>query len=224
MSDIKKLLIETVKENGIDIASDTLKVVSTVANIYGKVKRTRIKMFLNCIISFVNELTAEDKELFIEYVNSDEGRQLLTDFIDSALRVSNTIPMSALALLFADYNSMEYGLNAKYHGIRVLPKMNNKDAILYSKLISGSSIYENALTEIDSDETVPYDTYITSLPVNVQTKKLFIDIKKLQSEGIILDDPFNARMAGEELTIVYGLSDKMYRLGRVISIAIEISN
>jgi hypothetical protein len=65
-------------------------------------QRRRLTAFLTALGNASDELTDAERERFERYMRSDEGRELLADFADQAVRTRSQTATAALAVLYAN--------------------------------------------------------------------------------------------------------------------------
>ncbi|MCP9818377.1 hypothetical protein KBZ18_02580 [Synechococcus sp. Cruz-9H2] len=96
-----------------DDLKDVVPYVRMASAAYTLVRKRRIIRFLKSIHTTSNAWDAGRKEKFEEYIQSDVGTEILSDYADSVLLTNATLAHACLALLYSDFEVHEYTQSLK---------------------------------------------------------------------------------------------------------------
>jgi hypothetical protein len=94
----------TLGEEGLD----ALPYFHQVGAVLRVVRQRKLRAFLKGLGSAADRLSEDDRTAFEQYINSELGRELLADYLDTVIRARSTVAIAALAILFGDSQRREY--------------------------------------------------------------------------------------------------------------------
>lgn len=75
---------------------------------YKFVQQKRIVLFLKAMNETSGGANSKDKEKFSKYINSNLGKELLSEYADTAIRTSSIVAIAALGILYGDMDDSRY--------------------------------------------------------------------------------------------------------------------
>ena len=79
-----------------------------VLTAYKFIRKKRFVLFLKAINAAEDELGEKERQRFAKYVNSNLGKELLSEYADTVLRTSSLTAIAALGILYADIRDSKY--------------------------------------------------------------------------------------------------------------------
>lgn len=70
--------------------------------VYKFIRKERFILFLKSINAAEEQLGEKERERFAKYVNSNLGKDLLSEYVETVLRTSSLTAIAALRILYAD--------------------------------------------------------------------------------------------------------------------------
>ncbi len=192
-----------------DELQELLPYVQTCIKAYRWIRKKRIVHFLRTLNHALTQWDEKARKKFEEYVFSNIGQELLADYSDTVLLTASRISQSALALLYADIEHLEFAASFKKLASTSLRGCSDQLVELFIQLIE---------LPLEEREEVPYPVRFikrgdlgrfTSLQSYVETEEEVIVLTNdLIQRGILLPDHTSGRFSDREGNwfFVFGIS------------------
>jgi len=208
---LKHLSIELMKEvAGVGIVIET----------YQTLKRARIETFFRRVYLELESLTAAERETFDEYLQSQEGSQILVDYVDRATTGLSDWGRGALALLFADEMLNSHEKRFHRYAANALPGLSNGEIDLFLKLRD----YIEESKPLASDR--PIELYSIELQNDffkpISETQLLEDLEEFQQRGLVARDVTPGRLGGGPPTVIIGWPERCRQLASLLDRAREL--
>lgn len=200
-------------ELSIKTASTTLKVAgktyTLLMNAHQKRQKRRLEEFSQYFETNYERMTQEDKQKINQFIESNEGEELLADYAESILKVSSSRVIMAMALLF--FNEKEFANKEKINFIKAAKNLNDELVDFY--LITHNQ-------EKLNDDTMPYircgfsaKDCVTHSKKGWNEETIAIYIDELIKLRLLLLDPQTQAVYGDgSWSIHYGISNKTQKI------------
>jgi hypothetical protein len=186
---------------------------------YRWTKTHRIKRFLRSLDLATEEITEKRKRKFNKYIESEEGKELLSEYTDTVLRTSSKTATAALAILYADVDDEEYTKEFKVSACLGLMGITETLIDIFAELI-------NVSMQSPPISDGPYSVYSFKPPVltlNPVLRRLISNpgmginaIQDLIGRGLLLPDHIATRIVGEGWQCYYGVSQETFRFYKLL--------
>lgn len=192
-----------------DELQELLPYVQTCAKVYRWIRRKRIAHFLRSLDSTLTHRDEAARKKFEAYVFSDAGQELLAEYSDTVLLTASRISQSALALLYADIDDVEFSVPFKRLAGTALRGCSDQLVELFIQLVE---------LPLDERQELPYPVRFLrrgdlgrfiSLQTLVSTEEeAVVFTNDLISRGLLMPDHAGGRVGGDEgqWSFVFGVS------------------
>jgi hypothetical protein len=198
--------------------------IGTVTNkfieICNKQKRRRIERFLSCLQTEADRMSADECEALNEYVASEEGQDVLLDFVDTVLSTKDKRVHIALALLYC--NDRDYYLtDQEKHVFCMSTRHVHPDLITF--YLSVTQVKSVRFMET-MPEVYSLDSFQLDKVPNYSQDQILEMVGELKTLRLLLVDPKTYSTADEDMTwsVKWGMNDSKMTMARLLTKAESI--
>jgi len=206
--------------DGVSDLAEYAPYIKYVVGAYKWYRTWRAKSFIRTLGKVAGNFSDEQRKNFERVIKSDEGSELLAQYIDTVIRTSSKTAIAALALLYADIDNKEYSPQFKLTAALALEGISETLVGIFLEL---SLIQESAPLESSS---VPYqivflnDNLVAKLPesghiLSAPESRVAI-VKDLIHRGLLLPDYSKGRIGGGGVCVVFGISGTTRKLREML--------
>ncbi len=210
------IVIPKLSDELIDDMDELLNITpyaKTVLDVFKWAKRKRIVIFLKSLSSATGELDEKSRERFNKIISSEEGAELLSEYVDSVLKTASITANSALAVLYADCNNKLFSENFKTVACYGLSGITDELIELFLSLFT---LHDLPTVE----EEGPYPIHFLRKDVTdklrtvglktMEDSTCIVYIEELIRRRLLYPDYHQGRIADEGFSIPFGIgSDSM---------------
>lgn len=187
------------------------KAYTQLNNAFGKRQKRRLQEFSQYFEITYERMTDGDKQKLNQFIESDEGEELLADYAESILKISSSRVMMAMALLYC--NQTEFTAIEKATLIIASKSLNNDLVDFYLKTHSQEKYKNDNLPYFRcSFSTSDCDSF-TNEEWDEETVAIYID--ELIKLRLLLPDPLTHSVyagSDDSWSIYYGISNKTQKI------------
>ncbi|MEZ8051767.1 hypothetical protein [Vibrio atlanticus] len=181
------------------VGKGAISVISCLKDAYNKSKKRKIDTFMKCVDVRYELMTLGERDTLITYLDSSEGQDLLSDYVNNALNTSSQTVIMAYALLYCNDADFSFTASEKHSIVSALQGISDELVLLFVELSKLDPTHEN-----DAFKRV-----LVTNQVGWQIQhggNLYVDIAELIRRGLLLLDPKSATFESSEWNIAFGLS------------------
>lgn len=223
MNDDARDIIQAIDSDDLEAASKLFPYVRQALTAYQWVKRKRMSLFLRTLAKSEEKLDDRQKETFKRIISSEGGKELLAEYADSVIRTSSQTSIAALAILYGDVENEKYPAAFKSVAAIALEGISETAIDLFLALTQGQRVSRLV------DDEGPYKIYFCSdhllsfFPhlshLRGQPEETVIIVNELIRRNLLLPDRPQARIAGDDFSIPYGLSETSQQFEKLLNSA-----
>jgi len=225
VNEIKKSIIALV-DNDIK-ALEVIPYLKDAFSLIKWVKCKRLERFLRTLSKAGENFDAKKRQKFKKVIESEKGIEILADYADTVLRTSSKIGISALALLYSDFESERYSEAFKAKACLALHGISDDLIAVFLAVAS--------LPEIEPPETGfkfcrndgPYPVYFLERELEAELRRveskvydyenLIASVNELIRRGLLLPDYAVGRFGGPPMP--FGLGETTHIFKKLLSSA-----
>ena len=223
-----KSIINQAKKFG-EITIGALPYGSTVLDAFRIFQETRAILFLENLKKYEDELEGEKKQKFLNFVESNNGKEILAEFVAKTISTSSKLVSIALALA---YSKLSSNVISKGTALYICSALNGID----DELIDHFLLLCNKPEENQEEQgygNPPYKIMILSqklidsdseLSNNLNAEQVISSVNELIRRRIFLPDYTFDRATPGHWTSIYGLSENGKIIREIILKAKTILN
>jgi len=205
------IVLPKLSDELIDDMDEILKITpyaKTVLDIFKWAKKKRIVVFLKSLSSATGEFDEKSRERFNNIISSEEGAELLSEYVDSVLKTSSITANAALAVLYADCDNKMFSKEFKTVACYGLSGITDELIELFLALFTLHDLPT-------SKEEGPYPIHFLRKDVidklrtvgvkAMEDSTYIVYIEDLIRRRLLYPDYIQGRIAGEGFSIPFGV-------------------
>ncbi|PHN83112.1 hypothetical protein CSB62_25845 [Vibrio splendidus] len=197
------------------VGKGAISVYGCLKEAYNKSRTRKIDNFMKYVDARYEVMTPQEKGKLVNYLDSREGQDLLSDYVNNALNTSSDTVVMAYALLYCNDLDFNFSTQDKRSIISSLQGISDDLILLLIELSKLKPTHENeAFRRILITHQVGEEIE--------HAGNLYVDIAELTRRGLLLPDPKPATFSGAEWSIAFGISPVALQCVRLLEKSSEL--
>ncbi|MEZ8719932.1 hypothetical protein AB6D66_02560 [Vibrio pomeroyi] len=199
------------------VGKGAIRVFGYLKEAYNKSRKRKIDTFMTYVDARYEIMTPSERDELVRCLDSNEGQDLLSDYVNNALNTSSKTVVMAYALLYCNDPDFNFSTQDKRSIVSALQGINDELVLLFIELSKLNPTHENeafkrVLITSQAGEEIQHG------------ENLYVDIAELIRRGLLFSDPKPATFNSSEWSIAFGISPIAIQCVRLLEKSAELRN
>ncbi|MDN3697455.1 hypothetical protein QWY97_08800 [Vibrio cortegadensis] len=181
------------------VGKGAVSVYGCLKDAYNKSRKRKIDNFMKYVDARYEVMTPQERDKLIHCLDSSEGQDLLSDYVNNALNTSSDIVVMSYALLYCNDPDFNFSTQDKRSMVSSLQGISDDLVLLFIELAKLEPTHEYEA----------FKRILITHQIGDEIKNggnLYVDIPELIRRGLLLPDPKPATFSSSEWNIAFGIS------------------
>ncbi|MEZ9461558.1 hypothetical protein AB4178_07500 [Vibrio splendidus] len=191
------------------IGKGALGVLSCLKSAYDESRKRKIDTFMKYIDTRYEVMSVSEREQLKDYLKTNEGQDLLSDYVNNALNTSSKTVVMAYALLYCDDPDFGFMPSEKRSIISSLQGISDELVSLFLELTKLKPTHEFEM----------FNRVLVTYQIGEKIEhggNLYVDVADLIRRGMLLPDPKPSATDSSDWDITFAVSPRALQCARLL--------